>query len=513
MSNKVFYITTPIYYVNAAPHIGHVFSTLIADCLARYHKLSGKEVFFVTGTDEHGQKVEQKAKSFDKTPQQFTNEVSQVFKDCFQKLGFEYDRFIRTTDPDHIEEVKKMWTLLEQNGDIYLGNYEGWYSVSDETFVQDFNVIDGIDPATNEPCKVFKETGNKVVRAKEENFMFRLSKYKDQILEWLRKSPIVPESRNQEMIHYVENDLRDLSISRKKTVTEWGIEIPNNKDDVVYVWLDALTNYKTAANNNAGKNIFPADIHIVGKDILKFHAVYWIGFLLSAKLPLPSKIFAHGWWMVDGERMSKTRGNVIHPMEIAPKYGNDVLRYVLLRESSCGHDSEFTEDVMISRLNSDLAQNFGNLVMRCLGAKIHPDGKVPPRPDFKLFSDQDKKIMEKFLVTTKKCNMYMQIPDIQNYLVTVWEFIHELNKYINEEKPWKLVKENPERSNIVRYNMLEYLRTVTIMVSPILVDTSKKILEYLGVDKDGPTDGLLKEGQEIKTNVPILFERMDVKDC
>jgi methionyl-tRNA synthetase len=514
-SNKVFYITTPIYYVNADPHIGHVFSTLIADCLSRYHKMSGKEVFFVTGTDEHGQKVEQKAKSLGKSPKQFTDEISQNFKNCFENLGFEYDRFIRTTDQDHENEVKKLWEILEKNGDIYLGNYEGWYSITDETFVTDSSVVDGVDPVTKEPCKVFSETGGKVIKAKEENYMFRLSKYQDKILKWLETSPIIPEYRNQEMINFVKEGLKDLSISRKKTVTEWGIEVPGNQDSVIYVWLDALTNYKTAANNDKGKNIFPADIHVVGKDILKFHAVYWIGFLLSANLPLPGKILAHGWWLCGGQKMSKSVGNIINPAEIANKYGNDVLRYVLLRESSFGSDSSYTEDILISRLNADLANNLGNLVSRCLGSKLNPDGKVPKKPDFEQLSEKDLKLMEVFTKTVEKCNNYMKIPDIQNYISTLWDFISEVNVYFTDEKPWKLIIENPERFKVVQYNMLEYLRTIAIMASPILVDSSKKILEYLKVDVFAEDGGLLKEGQDITTfekgKFPNLFERVVTK--
>lgn len=511
-NNKVFYITTPIYYVNADPHIGHVYSTLIADCLSRYYKLYGREVFFVTGTDEHGQKVEQKAKSLNKTPKQFTDEISLNFKNCFQNLGFEYDRFIRTTDSDHEQEVKKLWEILENNDDIYLGNYEGWYSITDETFVTESNVIDGIDPITKEECKIFSETGSKVVKAREENYMFRLSKYQDKILKWLETSPIVPEYRNQEMINFVKEGLKDLSISRKKSVTEWGIEVPKKPDDVVYVWLDALTNYKTAANNDKEKNIFPADIHVVGKDILKFHAIYWIGFLLSAKFPLPRKILAHGWWLSGGTKMSKSVGNIIDPNLIASKYGNDVLRYVLLRESSFGNDSNYTEEILINRLNNDLADKLGNLVSRCLGAKLNPSGKVPKKPEFKQLMEQDIKLMGLLNNTVEKCNNYMKIPDIQNYIITLWDFIAEVNNYITEEKPWKLINENSERFNVVRYLMLDYLRTIGIMISPILVDASKKILKYLNVNINAEDGGIFHDNQEIqvfeKKSFPNLFDKV-----
>lgn len=509
MESKTFYITTPIYYANADPHIGHVYSTLIGDCLARYNRLIGNEVFFVTGTDEHGQKVEQKAKSLGKTPKEYTDEISQNFKQCFQKLGFQYDRFIRTTDTDHIEEVIKLWNVLEESGDIYLGNYEGWYSISDETFVPDSSVIDGFDPVINEPCKIFNETNNRVVRAKEENYMFRLSKYQNVILEWLKTQPIVPEHRNNEMIEFVKAGLQDLSISRKKSVTEWGIEVPNNRDNVIYVWLDALTNYKTAASNRVNKNIFPADIHIVGKDILKFHAVYWIGFLLSAKLPLPKKILAHGWWLCNGTKMSKSIGNVIDPNEISTKYGNDILRYVLLRNSCFTTDSNYTEENLKVRINTELANDLGNLVMRCLGKKLNPTEQIPKKPKYDEFLDQDKKLMTNLVQMGEKCNYLMKIPDIQNYIITIWNFISELNSYITREKPWKLITENATRFLVVQYIMLDHLRMIAIMISPVLIDTSNNILRYLNVNESC----LLEEGKSIQTDVPILFEKIVVANA
>jgi methionyl-tRNA synthetase len=547
---KVFYITTPIYYVNADPHIGHVYSTMIADCLARYHKLVGKEVFFVTGTDEHGQKVEQKAKSNNKTPKEYADEISQHFKDCFGKLDFEYDRFIRTTDEDHIQEVTNLWKILRDNDDIYLGNYEGWYSISDETFVPDGSVIDGKDPITQEECKIFNETGSRVVRAKEENYMFRLSKYQSQILEWLLiDNPVIPAYRNQDMINFVQDGLHDISVSRKRTITEWGIDIPDDpssdilkSDDfspacekgdpsqhVIYVWLDALANYKTAANV-VGKNIFPADIHVVGKDILKFHAVYWIGFLLSAGLPLPGKILAHGWWLAKkakldnlenqaetvAVKMSKSIGNVVDPSVVSAKYGNDVLRYVLLRESSFERDSEYSEEILISRLNSDLANTLGNLVMRCLSKKLNPTGLVPKPPSTQDLSENetDSRLIENLNKTIKKCDELMQIPDIQNYIITFWNFLFEFNSYITDEKPWALIKNNQERFSVVSYNMLEILRIVALMISPILVNTSKKILDFLNIQERKGAHllkyGLLKENHIINTDAPVLFEKVEL---
>jgi methionyl-tRNA synthetase len=320
------------------------------------------------------------------------------------------------------------------------------------------------------------------------------------------------------MINFVQDGLRDLSISRKKIITEWGIETPNDSTSVIYVWLDALVNYKTASNVD-GKNIFPADIHVVGKDILKFHAVYWIGFLLSANLPLPTKILAHGWWLAKKSKedidpavkMSKSIGNVIEPTQISEKYGNDVLRYVLLRESSFERDSEYSEQNLIARLNSDLANTLGNLVMRCLSKKLNPTEKVPKCPSEKDSNEIDLSLIDNVNKTIKKCDELMQIPDIQNYLITIWNFLFEFNTYISNEKPWNLIKKNPARFTIVSYNMLELLRIVALLISPVLIDTSNEILNYLNISDRKGSDllryGLLSENHIVNTDVNVLFEK------
>jgi methionyl-tRNA synthetase len=534
--SKTLYFSTPIYYVTANPHIGTIYSTLVADCLSRYHKLIGNKVFFVTGTDEHGEKVEQKAKENCQDPKQFTDIVSQHFKDCFDKLNFKYDRFIRTTDDDHIQQVQEMWKALYNSGDIYLGNYDGWYSISDETFVHDSLVAEGTHPKTGEQCKIFTETGNPVIkRAKEENYFFKLSKYQNQILDWLQSGDVVvPENRKQEIINFVKSGLNDLSISRKKSVTEWGISVPNDNDHVIYVWLDALTNYKTASNVS-GQNIFPADIHVVGKDILKFHAVYWIAFLLSAGLPLPKKILAHGWWLTrpkkigggnfstineckieQPQKMSKSLGNAINPIQLTEKYSNDVLRFYLLRESAFHSDSEYSEDVLIARLDADLAGTLGNLVTRCLSDKLNPQKLVPAKPKDELLNENDSNLLKELKHTVDKCIHLMSIPDVRSYLDAVWNFLFHFNAYINLEKPWKLIKENSARYDVVNYLMLDLLRIVALLISPVLIDTSDKILNYLNIDSnqrtcvDKFTYGLLQENHPIQTEPGVLFISTDL---
>ena len=354
--NKTFYVTTPIYYVNASPHIGHVYSTLVADAVARYHRLKGEEVFFCTGTDEHGQKVAQAAERKGCTPYDFCTSVSNEFKECFQSMKFNYDYFIRTTDPTHEANVQEIWKNLESKGDIYLGKYEGWYCVSDEAFVTGQNVSDGFD-REGKPCKVSTESGQPCTWVTEDNYMFRLSAFKDRLLEWYNANPgcIVPEFRRREVIKFVSQGLNDLSISRKKESCSWGVAIPGTDKHVIYVWLDALSNYFTASRCKDGLLVdyeqlqrWPADLHVVGKDILKFHAVYWPAFLMAAGLPLPKVIVAHGWWTKDKMKIGKSLGNAFDPVEKAERFGHDALKYFLLRESSFSDDGDYSDKNLIT---------------------------------------------------------------------------------------------------------------------------------------------------------------------
>lgn len=500
---KQFYITTPIYYVNAQPHIGHVYSTLIADVIKRYNRIIDKKTYFLTGTDEHGLKIQQASEKHNMTPKEFTDKISNIFKEYFNKFGFEYDRFIRTTDEDHISEVKKLWTIMYEKGDIYLGEYTGWYSVSDETFVPDNMVGDGVDPKTNEPCKIYKETNNRVEKITEKNYMFRLSKYKNQILEYIsQKDFIIPEFRQNEIIKFLETNIGDLSVSRKKSVSNWGIEVPNDSEHIIYVWLDALTNYKTGAC----ENIFPPDIHVVGKDILKFHAVYWIGFLLSCELPLPKKILSHGWWLNDGIKMSKSLNNVVNPMEMVEKYGLDEFRYFLLRESSFENDGNFIES-RIDTVIHELANTIGNLACRCLSKKLNPSEYLINK--FVLQTDHDIDLIEKLNNCISDANKYMEIPDIYNYIKTIYFYSQEVNKYVTLTEPWNLVKYNKERFDQVRYIMLESLRIITLLLSPIIINKTNVILDHLNLKiNDSKLEyGYFNETHKIKLGIQSLFNK------
>jgi methionyl-tRNA synthetase len=503
---KPFYITTPIYYVNAQPHIGHVYSTLIADVIKRYNTLLKIDTYFLTGTDEHGLKIEQSANKEGTTPKEFVDKISNIFKDYFKKLGFDYNRFIRTTDEDHIQEVKNLWNTMYEKGDIYLGEYTGYYSISDETFVPDNMVIDGIDLKTGEYCKIYKETNNKVERVTEKNYMFKLSKYRNQILEYVsQQNFIIPEFRQNEIIKTLNSELPDLSVSRKKSVTTWGIEVPNDTEHIIYVWLDALANYKTASGVNP--EIFPADIHVVGKDILKFHSIYWIGFLISCELPLPLKILSHGWWLSEGVKMSKSLNNVVNPLEMIEKYGLDEFRYFLLRESSFDNDGNFTES-RIKTIITELANSIGNLACRCLSKKLNPSEYLSNQH---ILNEQiDINLINELNNMIEKCKKYMNIPDIQNYINTIYEFSQEINKYITQNEPWILIKKDINRFYEVRYIMYESLRLITLLLSPILIEKTKIILEHLQLDlyESNLVYGYFTEKNKIKLEIKPLFNKI-----
>jgi methionyl-tRNA synthetase len=503
---KPFYITTPIYYVNAKPHIGHVYSTLIADVINRYNKLLKKDTYFLTGTDEHGLKIQQASEKNNLSPKEFTDKISNNFKETFNKMGFEYDRFIRTTDEDHINEVKKLWNIMYEKGDIYLGEYTGWYSISDETFVPDNMVIDYEDKKTGNIYKIYKETNNKVEKITEKNYMFKLSKYRNKIIEYINNNnPILPTFRQNEILKFLENDINDLSVSRKKSISNWGIEVPNDSEHIIYVWLDALTNYKTATNFN--ENIFPANIHIVGKDILKFHAVYWISFLMSCELPLPSKIVSHGWWLNDNVKMSKSLNNVINPLDIVEKYGLDEFRYFLLRVSSLESDSNFSE-LKIKTIITELANTLGNLACRCLSKKLNPSEYLPNHPNLSNLNDID--IISNLNNSIELCKKYMEIPSLNEYINTIYEYCQDVNKYIQINEPWKLIKSDINRFNEVRYIMIESLRIITLLLSPILIEKTNIILEYLnlGIYDSTLEFGYFSDKNKIKFDIKPLFNKI-----
>nr|CCC93371.1 putative methionyl-tRNA synthetase [Trypanosoma congolense IL3000] len=491
--NKVFFVTTPIYYVNAAPHIGHVYSTLIADVIARYHHVKGERVFAMTGTDEHGQKVAEAAKQKGVAPADFTTSVSEEFRECFTQMGYKMDYFIRTTNASHREVVSELWKILEDKGDIYLGRYEGWYSISDESFLTPQNITDGVDK-DGKPCKISLESGHVVTWVAEDNYMFRLSAFRDRLLDWYNENPgcIVPEFRRREVIRTVEKGLHDLSVSRRKeTLHNWAIPVPGNSDHCIYVWLDALTNYLTGSRvclDEAGNEVkcvadfnelqrFPADVHVIGKDILKFHAIYWPAFLMSAGLPLPKKIVAHGWWTKDRKKISKSLGNAFDPVEKAQEFGFDALKYFLLRESGFSDDGDYSDKNMIARLNGGTRRHAWK---PCHAVYLFKDQRREwphPAP----YTEEDDALIQLIKDLPGNADHYYMIPDIQKAIMAVFDVLRAINTYVTDMAPWKLVKADPERLRTVLFITLEGVRLTTLLLSPVLPQKSAVIFNMLGV--------------------------------
>ncbi len=472
MTNNTYYITTPIYYVNDKPHLGHAYTSVACDAIARYMRLDGMEVKFLTGTDEHGQKVEKSAKAAGVPPQAFVDEVSEHFREMGRILNLTNDDFIRTTEPRHIKAAQEMWKRLEASGDIYLANYGGWYATRDEAFYAESELVNGKAP-----------TGAEVEWVEEPSYFFKLSKYEQPLLDFYAANPdfILPESRRNEVTSFVKGGLKDLSISR--TTFEWGVPVPNDEAHIMYVWLDALTNYWTAAD---GK--WPADLHMVGKDILRFHAVYWPAFLMSAKLDLPKRVFAHGWWTIEGEKMSKSLGNVVAPAHLVEKYGLDQTRYFLLREVPFGSDGNFSRESMAQRINADLANNIGNLAQRTLSmiAK-NCDGAVPAlNPAVTL--PQDVALMELVRVTSasthNSAREQMQRCKFAEVIGAILHMSSTANEYIDKEAPWTLKKTDLERMNAVLYYLAESIRCIAIMLQPFTPDAAAKLLDQLAVPAD-----------------------------
>lgn len=508
MSNDTYYITTPIYYVNDKPHLGHAYTSVACDALARFMRLDGAEVKFLTGTDEHGQKVEKSAAAAGVPPKEFVDEVSEHFRLMNEVLELTNDDFIRTTEPRHIKAAQAIWKRLEEAGDIYLANYGGWYSVRDEAFYQWSELqVRGADgqlaPAPKELEEAAK-SGKKSVEligpmgaeaewVEEPSYFFKLSKYQQPLLDYYAAHPdfILPESRRNEIVSFVKGGLHDLSISR--TTFKWGVPVPGDEKHIMYVWLDALTNYLTATgfpdeNAEQYKKFWPASLHMVGKDIVRFHAVYWPAFLMSAKLPIPDRIFAHGWWTIEGEKMSKSLGNVVSPNHLVERYGLDQTRYFLLREVSFGSDGNFSRQAMFDRINADLANNIGNLAQRTLSmiAK-NCDGKVPTF-DAANLTDSDKALMELVRVTNsgtpKSAREQMMRCKFNEVTGAILAMASSANEYIDREAPWTLKKENPARMNAVLYYLAEAIRCIAVMLQPFTPGASAKLLDQLAVPKD-----------------------------
>lgn len=482
MQLKNFYITTPIYYVNDIPHLGHAYTSIVSDTLARYKRLNSYNVFFSTGTDEHGQKVEESAMNKGQETKTFTDTVSQRFKMLTNKLNLTNNDFIRTTEERHKKKVSLVWEKLINKDEIYLGDYEGWYSIRDESFISHSDIATDKDNNKIGPSKDILK------KVKEPSYFFRLSKWQKPLLEFYKnnKEFVKPNTRYNEVKSFVEQGLEDLSISR--TSFNWGIKVPGNSKHVVYVWLDALFNYISVLgeeNSDKYKNFWPADVHVVGKDILRFHAIYWPAFLLAAGYKIPKSIFAHGWWTINGEKMSKSLGNVIDPNYLVDKYGCDQIRYFLLREIPCGKDGNFSEELLIKRINSDLANDYGNLVQRVLSMlQKYFNGKVPVLGSF---NEDDSKLLLLPELSCKNIKPLMDDLDFNLALDEIWDIIRKANAYVDFNEPWALNKRNNmERLGTVLYILLNVIFKIAILTQPFLPLASQKILK------------LLKQNTEIK---------------
>lgn len=472
---KKFYITTPIYYVNDIPHIGHAYTSIAADVIARFRRLKGDEVFFLTGTDEHGQKIEGAAKARGEKPTELADRVVVRFKKLCEKINISNDDFIRTTEDRHKKSVQEIFRMIENRGDIYLGEYEGWYDIRNEAFITETQL--------EELRSLPEDIRPRIEKVKEESYFFRLSTYTEPLLKHYKENPefIEPSYRRNEVIRFVERGLRDLSISR--TTFTWGIPVPGNPKHVIYVWFDALTNYLTAAGypdkEDMFNEIWPANIHLVGKDILRFHTVYWPAFLLSAGLTLPQKVFAHGWWTVEGEKMSKSLGNVVDPFSVVDEFGEDALRYFLLREIPFGQDGDYSRSALIARLNGDLANGLGNLVSRTFGMiKRYCNGMIP---HYGSSLGVNSEIREKAILTSGQVEGEMDAIAFHKALTSIWDFIGLVNKYVDEAAPWTLFKQgNIKKLHTVLWELAESIRFITLFIYPFMPRAAEEIWYKLG---------------------------------
>ena len=476
--SKSFYITTPIYYPNAMPHVGTAYTTIICDVVARYKRLTGYDVKFLTGVDEHGQKIQEAAEKNGYTPQKWVDKMSLNFINLWKELGISNTDFMRTTQERHIKSVKEIIKKVNENGDIYKGEYWGKYSVSEETFVPENQLVDG------------KYMGKEVIDVKEVSYFFRLSKYQDALLKFIDENPnyIKPEGKKNEVIAFIKQGLQDLSISR--TTFDWGIPLELEEGHVIYVWFDALTNYITAAGYGADPEKFDemwtngVVNHVIGKDILRFHAIIWPAMLMSAGLKITDTVAAHGWWSVEGEKMSKSLGNVVNPSEEIKKYGLDPFRYYLMREATFGQDADYSKKAMVQRINSDLANDLGNLLNRTIGMqKKYFNSKVILNEVIDTF---DIEIKNLWFEVVKNVEIKMNDYQFSEALKEIWKFISRMNKYIDECEPWKLAKDenNKNRLSTVMYNLVEALYKISVMISPFMPTTAIKMTKQLGLNID-----------------------------
>ncbi|WP_126441924.1 methionine--tRNA ligase [Helicobacter pullorum] len=510
--NSKFYITTPIYYVNDIPHIGHAYTTIIADTLARFHRLLGDEVLFLTGTDEHGQKIQQSAQKNGKNPKEYVDEISSRFRNLWDSFGISYDWFIRTTDSYHKETAQNVFLKMFQKGDIYKGEYEGNYCVSCESFFAKSQLIEQ---------KKCPDCGKETNLLKEESYFFRLSAYGDRLLQWIEQNPecILPKMRRNEVINFIKEGLEDLSITR--TSFDWGIKLPNEIGDskfVMYVWLDALVNYLSALgyqNNLENKmDFWPANYHLVGKDILRFHAVYWPAFLMSLELPLPKHIAAHGWWTKDGAKMSKSIGNVVNPKEVVESYGIDCFRYFVLREVPFGQDGDFSQKALIERFNADLGNDLGNLLNRLLGMSAkYFDNTL--NVDLESYQNAYKMEIEEIKAILGNLNKMMQEVQINRYLEELWRLFNLANGIIAKKEPWKLIKENKqaEVAELLIF-VANLLIKGALCLYPCMPESAKKIMSVFGLEVNVQNYKNFVCGEEVLTSVslnpiPALFPKIE----
>ncbi|MGI4851589.1 MAG: methionine--tRNA ligase [Janthinobacterium lividum] len=484
MPRKKYYITTPIYYVNDAPHIGSAYTTITADVLARFKRLDGYDVFFMTGTDEYGQKIEKSAREANMAPLDFVNKVSQHFRDLYPIIDATPDAFMRTTDPHHHKAAQHIWQCIEENGHIYESTYAGWYAIRDEAFYGEKELIDGKAPS-----------GAAVEWVEEPSHFFRLSAWQEPLLEFYRTNPdfISPESRRNEVMRFVEGGLHDLSISR--STFNWGIPVPqasdiastSDRNPIMYVWLEALTIYLTSLGypddfDEKSQRLWSESLHLMGKDILRFHAVYWPAFLMAAGLQPPKKVFAHGWWTNQGAKISKSLKNTIDPIALIEKYGSDQIRYFLCREVPFGQDGEFSEGALLQRINSDLANDFGNLSQRVLSfIQKNAEGKIPQPEEY---TEKDQNILNLCQRTIDEVRKHADHQALSKMCESIWALVAEGNRYIDAQQPWSLKKTDPLRMNTVLYVLVEVLRHMGILSQAIVPKAASKLLDQLAVAQD-----------------------------
>jgi len=508
---KTFYITTPIYYPSANLHIGHALTTVMADTMARYKRMNDYDVWFLTGSDEHGQKIERTAKSQGMEPLAYVDRIVAGFKELWKRLHISNDDFIRTTEERHIKVVQEIFKKIYEKGDIYKSEYEGWYCTPCETFFTERQLVDGKCP----------DCGRDVELLKEESYFFKMSKYQDRLLAYIEENPdfIQPVTRRNEMINFIKQGLEDLCVSR--TTFDWGIPVPINEKHVIYVWFDALTNYISALgygqeNDELYRKFWPADIHLVGKDIVRFHTIIWPTILMAADLPLPKQVYGHGWLLLESGKMSKSKGNVVDPNVLIDKYGVDAIRYFLLREIPAGADGYYSEEALIQRYNTDLANDFGNLVSRTVAmVDKYFDGVVPEPKVTGEFDEQLKTVAQN---TPKEAETFIEKMDFANALAGIWKLINRANKYIDETTPWLLAKDEEKKGRLgtVLYNLLEVIRISTVMLKPFMPLLPGKVSEQIGVDlteskwEDAKKWGLMPVGVKI-TKKEAIFPRVDPK--